>query len=220
MTSQNNLTGAPFIVFEGIDGAGKTTQAQELQSQLNLRGHNAITVHAPGTTPMGETVRTLVKTGPGLTPIAELFLFSAAHSQMVRDVIRPSLERGVTVISDRFTASTLAYQGAGRGLDPDFVRQVNAQATSGLEPDVTFLLDMEPAQALLRRTGLPGTKPDNFDDAPLAFQNSVRRSYLEQAACDPDRWAVIDAARPSRQIAQDVWERVHRTPARGPQRTR
>jgi dTMP kinase len=195
---------AVFIVFEGGDGAGKSTQCRALLGRLRRRGIPARLTREPGGTPLGESLRRALKSQPDLSAAAELFLFCAARAQLVQQVIRPALRDGVTVICDRFTASTVAYQGYGRGLDLDLVHQLNQVATGNLSPDLTILLDL-PAEAALARRTRPG---DGFEAAPLEFHRRVRRGYLDQAAGSPRQWLVLDAALPQQVLARQVWAKV------------
>ena len=169
---------AEFIVFEGIDGSGKSTQARALYRRLLYRQHQVLLVHEPGGTPLGESLRRWVKRRQGLYPLTELYLFNAARAQLVEQVIRPALEKGVTVVADRFSASTVAYQNYGRGLDLELVLQMNQGATSGLSPNLTVFLDVPPE---LGRGRKKAGDNDNFDAAPLEFYQRVRQGYLDQA---------------------------------------
>jgi dTMP kinase len=197
-----------FLVFEGGDGAGKSTQAQALLQRLRRRGIPARRVRDPGGTPLGESLRRILKSHRDLSPTAELFLFSAARAQLVGQAIRPALAGGVTVIGDRFTASTVAYQGHGRGLDLELIRRLNLAATAGLTPDLTILLDL-PVEAALARRASPGDGPgDVFEAAPVDFHRRVRQGYLQQAAQTPERWLVLDGAQPKAALARQVWEKV------------
>ncbi|HLF04231.1 MAG TPA: dTMP kinase [Dehalococcoidia bacterium] len=195
---------AAFIVFEGGDGAGKSTQAVALFQRLRRRGIPARRVREPGGTPLGESLRRILKSHRDLTPATELFLFSAARAHLVRQAIRPALSGGVIVLCDRFTASTVAYQGYGRGLDLELVRRLNLAATDGLEPDLTILLDLPVEAALARRA----KASDGFEAAPLEFHRRVRQGYLQQAAQAPGRWLVLDGAQPKAALARQVWEKV------------
>lgn len=194
-----------FIVFEGVDGAGKSTQARALLRRLRRRGYPAILTHEPGGTPLGESLRQLLKTRRGITPESELFLFAAARVQLVKEVIRPGLQNGTTVICDRFSASTVAYQGYGRGLDLELVGRTNSSATGGLAPALTILLDLPPSVGIARRSGHQG---DNFDTAPVEFQEKVREGYLSQASDDPAGWLVLDATLTRRELALRIWTKV------------
>ena len=201
-----------FIVFEGIDGSGKSTQARSLYRRLARLEQKVLLVHEPGGTPLGETVRRWVKTRQGLSSLAELFLFTAARSQVVADVIRPALLDGAVVIADRFAASTVAYQGYGRGMDITLINQVNREAMAGMTPDLTILLDVAPEVGAERKTARPNTRSiariDKFDTAPLDFHRRVRQGYLDQAGSDPARWLVLDATAPPAQLSRDIWTKV------------
>jgi dTMP kinase len=134
---------ACFIVFEGGDGSGKSTQARSLLRRMRRRGVKALRTHEPGGTPLGQYLRHLLKSGAAMTPMSELMLFEAARAQLVDTVIKPFLDQGGVVIADRFTSSTMAYQGYGRGLDRELIERLNREATGGLEPDLTVLLDLQ-----------------------------------------------------------------------------
>jgi len=196
---------ALFIVFEGIDGSGKTTQARALVRRIHRRGCAARLTHEPGGTPLGEYLRRWLKRRPVLLPLAELTLFIAARAELIENVVKPALESGVTVVSDRYTASTVAYQGHGRGLDLALVDRLNVAATGGLAPNLTVLLDLSPQEALARKGGPP---TDAFEAAPLAFHRRVRSSYLDQAADDAGRWLILDATRPQRALSQEIWAKI------------
>ena len=188
-----------FISFEGGEGAGKTTQIVRLAEFLRARGKEVLLTREPGGTALGEDVRKILKFadyGDTLTQEAEALLFSAARAQLVREVIVPALERGVYVISDRFTDSSVAYQGAGRGLGEEAVSAVNCFATGGLEPDLTVLLDLDPKLGFARvrgRAGENGDKQDRMETMELAFYERVRASYLALAEACPQRFFVVDA---------------------------
>ena len=197
-----------FIVFEGIDGAGKTTQVRALLRRLKRSGRPFLATREPGGTPLGEAVRRWVKTQPGLSPLDELFLFSAARAHLVEKVIRPALAEGKVVVADRFVASTVAYQGHGRDLELGFLDRVNRAASGGLVPDLTILLDLTAEDAALRRRGNYPNLRDNFDAAPLEFQRSVRQGYLGQAELDPTRWLVLPGTLGVRQLSREIWAKV------------
>ena len=194
-----------FIVLEGQDGSGKSTQARALFRRLRREGYGVLLTREPGGTPLGEALRRWLKRSRNLALLSELSLFIAARAQLVEEVVRPALERGVTVISDRYTASTVAYQGHGRGLDLDLLDRLNRAATGGLTPDLTVLLDL-PVQNGLARKRNP--EADTFDAAPLAFHRKVRDGYLALAAQDPGRWLVLDGARPRRELSEHIWAKV------------
>jgi dTMP kinase len=192
-----------FVTFEGIDRSGKTTQARMLVDAL---GDQALAVREPGGTEVGERLRDVLK-DPSLTiaPEAEALLFSAARAELVAQVIRPALDAGKVVVSDRFLDSSLAYQGVARGLGVDDVEQINRFATGGLMPDITFLLSIDPARAAQRAGQL-----DRFEDEGDSLQRAVYDAYRELAAADTARWQIIDADRPSGEVHADVLAAVDR----------
>ena len=192
-----------FVTFEGIDRSGKTTQAGMLCEAL---GDDALVVREPGGTEVGERLRELLK-DPGLaiSPEAEALLFAAARSELVAQVIRPALDSGKVVVSDRFLDSSLAYQGIARGLGVEDVEQINRFATGGLLPDLTFLLSIDPARAADRAGQL-----DRFEDEGDSLQNAVDTAYRELAAADPGRWRIVDADRPSQDVHEEVVAAVER----------
>ncbi len=196
---------ACFIVFEGGDGSGKSTQARSLLRRLRRRGVKVLRTHEPGGTPLGQSLRRLLKSGDSMTPMSELLLFEAARAQLVQQVIKPCLEQGGVVIADRFTSSTMAYQGYGRGLDRELIERLNREATGGLEPDLTVLLDL-PVETALARKG--GGSVDTFDDAPVDFHRKIRRGYSALAAADPEGWLVVDGQRPPEELSREIWGKV------------
>ena len=192
-----------FVTFEGVDRAGKTTQAKLLREAL---GERAVGVREPGGTAVGERVRDLVKDpAVELGPQAEALLFAAARAELVERVIRPALEEGRVVVSDRYLDSSLAYQGDARGLGVEEVARVNRFATGGLEPDITFLLELDLAEAAAR-----GGEADRFESEGRALQERVRDSYERLAAAAPERWRRIDAARPADAVHAEVLAAVER----------
>jgi dTMP kinase len=190
-----------FITFEGIDRSGKTTQAKLLAKAL---GEEAMLVREPGGTPAAERIRELVKDPDvELSPIAETLLFGAARAGLIEQVIRPALDAGRTVISDRYVDSTVAYQGGARGLGIDRVEQLNEWITGGLWPDVTFLLDLPPAVARER-----GAEDDRFEREGEELQRAVEAAYEQLAARHPDRYVRIDAGRSKQEGHEDVLAEV------------
>jgi dTMP kinase len=184
-----------FVVLEGGEGAGKSRLLEALHERFAASGVAVETYREPGSTPLGERIRALINGEDGLDDdLAELLLFEAARAHLVSTKIRPALERGALVVCDRFTASSVAYQAYGRGLDRALVERANALATGGLEPDLTLLLDLAPEAGLARRHGEGGQT--HFDALPLAFHRRVRAGYVELSAADPDRWHIIDATQP------------------------
>lgn len=196
---------ACFIVFEGGDGSGKSTQVRSLMRRLRRRGVNVIRTREPGGTRLGQALRTLLKSGEPMTPISELLLFEAARAQLVQQVIKPFLAEGGVVIADRFTSSTVAYQGYGRGLDRELIERLNREATVGLEPDLTVLLDLPVETALARKSN--GSE-DNFDSAPVDFHRKIRRGYSALAAADPEGWLILDGQRPPKELGREIWTKV------------
>src|SRR5215217_4284906 len=186
-----------FVTFEGIDRSGKTTQARMLCDAL---GSDALGVREPGGTPAGERVRELLKDpSVELSPEAEALLFAAARSELVAEVILPALSEGKVVVSDRFLDSSLAYQGGARGLGIEGVERVNHFATRGLKPDLTFLLDLSPADAAAR-----AGESDRFEDEGAELQAAVGAAYERLVRADPDRWRRIDATRSPEEVHADV----------------
>lgn len=174
-----------FITLEGVDGSGKSTQAALLAEAL---GPDTISIREPGGTAAAERIREiLADPGTPLDPMAEMLLFLAARSDLVSSVIRPALEQGRTVVSDRFSDSTEAYQGFVRGLGAERVRELNAAATGGLVPDLTVLIDLDPEAGLAR-----ATDGGRFEAEGLEFQRGVADAYREIAARETDRIVVVD----------------------------
>jgi dTMP kinase len=198
-----------FVTFEGIDRAGKTTQARLLVDAL---GEEAVPVREPGGTAVGERVRQLVK-DPAVEvgPEAEALLFAAARAQLVRELVRPALEEGRVVVSDRFLDSSLAYQGAARGLGVEAVARVNDLATGGLVPDLTFLLVLDPEVAAARGAGV-----DRFEGEGRELQAAVAAGYEELAEADPVRWRRIDADRTVAEVHAEVIALVEEARAGAP----
>jgi dTMP kinase len=189
-----------FITFEGIDRSGKTTQARMLAEAL---GDDVVLVREPGGTPAAERIRDLVKGETDLTPMAETLLFGAARAELVERVIRPALTEGRTVISDRYGDSTVAYQGGARGLGIERVEQLNHWLTGNLEPDVTFLLEVQPTTAAGR-----GGELDRFEREGEELQRAVAQAYEELAERHAGRFVRIDAARAPAEVHADVLARL------------
>lgn len=211
-----------FITFEGGECSGKTTQVDRLRHFLEERGVACLTTREPGGTPLGEEVRRLLLAPPGsvdLAPWAEVFLFAAARAEIVEKRLRPALAAGRVVICDRFTDSTLAYQGWGLGLDREVLEMVNQKATGGLMPDLTLLLDLEPdeaerrargrAAALAAASGQPcGPEDDRIAARDEAFHRRVREGYLALAGRERERIRVIDAGASADEVEAAVFQAV------------
>lgn len=198
-----------FITFEGIDCSGKTTQARLLVERLKSLGREVVFLREPGGTAVSEFVRTLLldRTHPELTQRAELFLFSAARTQLVTEVIRPALDAGRDVVCDRFYDSTTAYQGYGRGLDLAEVRAINRIAVCGTTPDLTLFVDVS-VEEVERRKAAAGLTADRMESAGNDFFGKVRRGYRQLAIAEPDRVVVIDGSRSIDEIRESIWRIV------------
>jgi dTMP kinase len=185
-----------FISFEGSEGCGKSTQIERLAARFRDSGRDVVTLREPGGCPLGEKIRDLLKfdpAGAGMTAEAELLLFAASRAQLVREVIRPALQRGAVVLCDRFLDSTTVYQGVARAIAPASVALVNSFATGGTLPEVTLLLDLDAAEGRRRAASRKGPA-DRMEQEREEFYEAVRRGYLELAASEPSRIAVIDAS--------------------------
>lgn len=195
-----------LITFEGVEGSGKTTHCRLLAQWLREQGKRVRETSEPDGTPLGMTIRTVFEQEDlELTPLTEAFLFMAARQHHVAQVIRPALEADEVVLSDRYADATVAYQGFGRGLDRQTIRELNALATGGVLPDLTLLLDLDPAQGLER---LGARQRDAFEKMDLAFHQRVRQGYLELAREEKDRIVVLDADRPVERVQGEVRKAV------------
>ena len=224
-----------FISFEGGEGSGKTTQAEFLVQRFSASGIPCLHVREPGTTQLGLRIRDWLKRrlsgGGPISHRAELLLFAAARSELVAKVIGPALEANEKiVVSDRYADSSSAYQGYGRRLPLDEVDALNRLATNGVMPDLTLLLDCPPEEGMARvgsfqlklplerpspsRAGKRDEEGTRFEEEPVEFHERVRRGYLKIAEQEPERWHVIDAARPVDDIAEEVWRVVSERMAR------
>ena len=204
-----------FITFEGGEGCGKSTQVKRLKEALEREGLEVLVTREPGGTWLGEQIRSLLKDQDTDAPCAraELLLFLASRAQQVRNVIRPALERGAWVVSDRFSDSTLAYQGYGRGLPLDDLRQMNEFACEGLKPDLTLLLDVSPETSCARmrkREAITDTTADRIEKAGDAFHARLRAGFAELAKAEPDRIVTIDANGTPDEVWELVWKSMRR----------
>ena len=214
-----------FVSFEGGEGSGKTTQATILHNRLVKEGYATSLVHEPGSTELGWYLRGYLKSKGNISREAELLLFVAARVELVNAVIRPSLNRGMSIVADRYADSSVAYQGYGRKIDLEMIQSLNDLATGGLMPDITFLMDIEPEKGL-RAIGQPqlrlplesGSEQSpvrqdqegqrQFEEQPLEFHRRVREGYLKLAAQDLERWVVVDAGFSVDEVSEQVWGKV------------
>lgn len=193
-----------FITLEGPDGSGKTSQAEALGDYLRGRGHDVLLTREPGGTPIGDQIRAVLTAleNETMLPQAEFLLFSASRAQLVEEVIRPNLRAGRWVISDRFSDSSLAYQGFGHRLDLDSLWTITRFATGGLTPDLIFLLDIPAEMGLQRRE--KGGSWNRLDAYDLEFHRRARAGYLQLAEAEPERWVVVDASRSFETVQEEL----------------
>jgi dTMP kinase len=200
-----------FITFEGIDGSGKTTQFRMLGAWLREQGRTVIETVEPGGTAIGQQIRKILldPENAAIQPRTELLLYFASRAQNVDEVIRPGLACGAVVLCDRFTDSTLVYQGAGRGIDTNLVLGLDRIACEDLKPDITFLIDIDLETGLMRakrRNERVGQSESRIDDESTAFHERVRQGYLVLAKSEPERFVVIDGRAPISQVAARIQE--------------
>ncbi len=192
-----------LITIEGVEGSGKSTHCRRLGERLRARGLEVVLTSEPDGTALGAAIRALFETdGPPPTPLTQTFLFMAARQQHVNQVIRPALARGAVVISDRYADATVAYQGYGRGVDPDLIRELNLRATGGILPDLTLLIDV-PVELGLGRIKHRGPH-DRLEGEERAFHERVRDGYHTLARQEPQRWQIVDGTRPEAQLTAEI----------------
>ena len=186
-----------FLTLEGPEGAGKSTLGRELAQRLRERGYEVLETREPGGTAVGTRIREIVLLDLTLEidPLTEFLLYSASRAQLVREVIKPALASGMVVLCDRYADSSMAYQGYGRGLERRMLEDITYEATAGLRPNLTFLLDVDPAEGLRRASHKGGL--DRLEQADLSFHTRVRAGFLELAAAEPERFAVLDGSEPA-----------------------
>lgn len=207
-----------FISFEGGEGVGKSTQSRLLGDWLaDLTGREVVLTFEPGGTALGKELRAAVMHGQDMGARAEALIYAADRAHHVETVVRPALDRGAVVITDRYLDSSVAYQSGGRDLPGHEVEHLSLWAAKGLRPDITILLDLEPAAASARRAGADGKgELDRLERAGLEFHTRVRDTFLQRAAADPERWVILDAALPvddiQAQIRVDLSARLGLTP--------
>ena len=202
-----------FITFEGGEGCGKSTQIRLLADRLRAAGKEVLLTREPGGTALAERIRSLVREESDDPPNsrAETLLFIASRAQVVENVIRPALASGTWVLCDRFADSTFAYQGYGRGLDLDELKRINSFATGGLEPDMTILLNVSPevsAKRMRAREVATNTDADRMEKAGDGFHARLRQGFLELAAAEPERFAVIQADGSVEEVEEAVWNSI------------
>lgn len=192
-----------FITLEGIDGSGKSTQFQLLTAYLQAQGHDFVATREPGGTPLGEQIRRLIlDPANSMTVHTEAFLYASARAELVANVIRPALQAGHNVVSDRYVDSSIAYQAYGRGLPPEFVAMINEMATGALRPHRTIVLDLPVTEALRRRP--VASHRDRLERLDANFFERVREAYLDLAAGEPGRVKLVDATRGVEAVQADV----------------
>lgn len=196
---------AVFIAIEGGDGAGKSTQAKLLADELRTRGHEVLITREPGGSPIAEKIRHVVLdvANLGLNERAEALLFAASRAEHVASTIRPALELGTIVISDRYMDSSIAYQGIARGLGLEHIRDLNLWATNNLVPDLTIILDVDAEHGLNRVAD-----PNRIEEESTEFHSVVRDAFLELAKLDPDRYLIVSANQQANEIAETIFKRV------------
>nr|WP_246247555.1 dTMP kinase [Cellulomonas septica] len=193
-----------FVSFEGGDGAGKSTQARLLAERLRAQGREVVLTREPGGTALGQTLRDAVLHGEHVDARTEALLYATDRAHHVASLVRPALERGAVVVTDRYLDSSVAYQGTGRDLGADEVENLSLWATRGLLPALTVLLDLDPDVGRARLTSAPDRLESEGDD----FHRRTRLAFLDRATADPDRWLVLDATRPADALAAVIGDRV------------
>ena len=204
-----------FITFEGMDGSGKTTQMHRLAERLRTMGRTVLVTAEPGGPPIAQKIRRIIldASHSEMSPVAEVLLYFASRAQNVDQWIRPALQRGEIVLSDRFTDSSVVYQGIGRGLGVETILELDRIACRGLKPDLTILVDVDAEASLARARARNAAEPHpetRLDDESMEFHLKVAGAYHSLAAAEPDRVRVVDGRAPIDQIEQAVWEVVRR----------
>lgn len=190
-----------YIALEGGDGSGKTTLSAALAARLGAAGDEVVEVREPGGTPLGEQIRQLLLDSGHVDPWAEVLLFAAQRAQLAREIVEPALDRGAWVVSDRTYYSSIAYQGAARGLGEDQVREINEAALEGVEPRFVFVIEVDPGTALARQD-----RPDRIGSESLEFQEAVRTGYRDLAVAEPNRVTLLDGAQPVADLVDRVMQ--------------
>ena len=196
-----------FITFEGIDGSGKSTQIDLLEAALKQQGISTLILREPGGTKLSEKIRNILldRNNIHLSPIAESLLFVAARAQLMEEKIKPALNRDQFVLCDRFTDSTVAYQGYGRGMNVKYLEELNNFATNSIQPDLTIILDVDPEKASLR---MKSDVPDRMESIGIEFFLKVREGYYDIAHRNPQRCVIIDGAKPESEVFELIMKEV------------
>lgn len=207
-----------FISFEGGEGCGKSTQIRTLNESLQSAGHKVVQTREPGGTPLGEAIRNLLQhddVGEGMSPEAELLLFTASRAQHARALIQPAIDAGQIVICDRYLDSTSVYQGVARQIDPASVDAINQFAIGQTLPDLTILIDLDPTVGMARVKARSGGKLDRMEQEAIEFFEAVRAGYLKAAAAEPKRFLVINGDQSVEAIQAEIWNAVEALLATG-----
>ena len=194
-----------FIVFEGLDGSGKSTQIKALNDKLKLNNYDVISLREPGSTEIGDKVLEILESSQKLTPIMEFLLFSISRSAIINEKIMPNLNENIIVLCDRYFYSSIAYQGSGRNLDNDFIHKINNKIVDDVVPDIVFYFDLT-WEEKIKRKGIDHS--DRFEKEDKLFHENVRKSYLQMAETDSAKWIVIDATLKMDEISEIIYAKI------------
>lgn len=194
-----------FIVFEGLDGSGKSTQIKALNDKLKLNNYDVISLREPGSTEIGDKVLEILESSQKLTPIMEFLLFSISRSAIINEKIMPNLNENKIVLCDRYFYSSIAYQGSGRNLDNDFIHKINNKIVDDVVPDIVFYFDLT-WEEKIKRKGIDHS--DRFEKEDKLFHENVRKSYLQMAETDSKKWIVIDATLKMDEISEIIYAKI------------
>ena len=194
-----------FIVFEGLDGSGKSTQIKALNDKLKLNNYDVISLREPGSTEIGDKVLEILESSQKLTPIMEFLLFSISRSAIINEKIMPNLNENKIVLCDRYFYSSIAYQGSGRDLDNDFIHKINNKIVNDVIPDIVFYFDLT-WEEKIKRKGIDHS--DRFEKEDKLFHENVRKSYLQMAETDSAKWIVIDATLKMDEISEIIYAKI------------